>query len=149
MNKILDSIWREVKLFFSKEWKLLQRYVIPAIDTLNVIKQLTDSAIADVVVLLTPTGLDDALLHIIREKLPLAIRLLEIDVECRDKATPEEVVSCFVTKLATLSPSMRDAVVFKLASLLSRLTAGEKYASLSDSDFDFLVQLAYKKQKEK
>ena len=152
MKAFINNIIASIGIFFSKAKLFLEKYVKPSVELMAQVKSYIDNPVADVLVAITPTGIDDLLLVKLREAFEKAVEILAINDECNTQPTLEQKVQCYINHINTLSPKMQEAAIFKTATIIATLLAQaadeqKVLDKLTDSDIDFLTQLGVKKLK--
>lgn len=149
----MKKLLLKIKLFFATIFGNLDKFITDnvdeAISVVNAIKGIVNSPIIGAVVKLTPTGIDDKYLPIVKNYLDKAIEKLGIAKECQSMLTEEQRLTCYLKYVKSLSPAMQQAVYMKTASLYAEAKSTRNGIVTSTnkpqiSDIDTLVQLRYK-----
>jgi hypothetical protein len=138
INLLLITLCSEARRF-------LRNYVEPTVKALQAVKRIIDSPIADGIVKLTRTEVDNLLLAQVRIYLPIAIVSLDLPVRLSGAQTLEEQIKVLTDYLRTLPKDMSHAVLAKLATLIAQLNA--QGTTLKESEIDLLVHLAVQRVK--
>src|SRR4051812_26717889 len=83
------------------------------------LKRLLSSPVADVVTALIPGNIDNAIKDKLITALNKAVEALNIAEQCRQYSDVNEKLKCFIEQLQLRDPQLQDAVLLKLASLLT------------------------------
>jgi hypothetical protein len=135
-----QSFGRKIKKLLNSVDEYVHENVDRAIRITNIIKGAIDSPVLMLLTKIIPGEQDEAVRLFISNALTAALDGLILTKECGGKATLQDKLLCFVNALRELHPDVREAVLFKLASLLSKHLTGTK---LSQSQIDLLVQAKY------
>ena len=146
MKKFFNRVRSFLTNLFVNIDNFIDRHIEPSIKMVEKLKSLIDSPIADVLVKLTPTGIDDTALTALRFYLSKAILTLQLTA-CLDKEKPEDVIICFVNEVKKLSPEMQKGIWLRLASLMTKEKSGRD--DVKGVHVDTLVQMHYLQMKDK
>lgn len=146
MKKFFNKIVLFIKTLFTGLDKWIHQHVQPSIETLERLKKLVDMPIVNTIVLLTPTGLDDRLLAFAQVYLVKAIDALHVTADIVNEPDYALKIIKLAEYLKTVSPQMRKAIYFKLASETAKQSAGK--AEFKGHGVDLLTQMQYSKLKE-
>lgn len=141
MKKFFNRAWKLLTSLFKNVDRFIDTNINPSIQMVEKLKEAVDSPLADVLVTLTPTGIDDSALHALRYYLSRAITVLQITKNCIDKTKPEDIILCFVEEVKKLSPEMRKGIWLRLASLMAKEKSGR--VDVKGVNVDTLVQMHY------
>lgn len=148
MRKLLLKVRLFFATLFGNVDKFLTENVDEAISVVDAIKSIVQSPIVQTVVKITPTNVDDKALDAVNKYLDIAIQKIGIAKECQVLTTQQERLTCYLKKLAEMTPAMQQAVYLKTASLYAdaKATLGgiKSIGKAVTSDIDTLVQLRYK-----
>jgi hypothetical protein len=115
-----------------------------ALSITKALQAFMDTGIVDMAVLITKTKADDALLVHAKRALLVSIDTLELVEKCKNAATDQLKIQCFVEGLMELSPALRESVLIKLASLIT----GELSGNMDRRSFyDAVTQALYTAEK--
>ncbi len=109
----------KVKEFLKKFDEWLLKNVDIAIQAVNGIKKVIDNPVLDIVTAAIPGTLDDRIKVKLRESLAFALDQLIIVCGCNKTETVEQKLLCYTHWLATLPKAVKDAHLFKFASLIT------------------------------
>jgi hypothetical protein len=146
MKKFFKRVWGFLTNLFHNIDGFIDRHIEPSIKMVEKLKSLIDSPVADVLVKLTPTGIDDTALSALRYYLTRAITMLQLST-CLDKKKPEEIILCFIQEVKKLSPEMQKGIWLRLASLMAKEKSGR--SDVKGVHIDTLVQMHYLQTKDK
>jgi hypothetical protein len=120
------------------------QYVDAHIDTaLNItiaLQKALSSPVADIITAIIPGTLDSTIKAQLLNALSKAIDALTIVDTCKQYTDLNEKLNCFVQQIKQRDPQLQDAVLQKLASLLSADIDGNK---LQQSLYDLYTQAKY------
>ncbi len=145
MKQLMLAIWSSIQSAFDGAESFMDDHIENVIAFMKSVKLVIESPIMDGVVIITPTDIDNQLLPGLRILLARAIDVLEIQQECSSCSTDEEKIACYCRYVQNLSPEMRDAILHKTASIMSRLGLNNKF---TNSELDTLVQIGFIKNKQ-
>ena len=124
--------------------KQFDQYVDAHVDTaLHItaaLKSILASPAADIITAIIPGDLDDAIRKQLLAALDKAITALAIADTCKLYMTTEEKLKCFVQQLQQRDPQLQDALLQKLASLLTGALDGQR---LRQYLYDLYTQAKY------
>lgn len=109
------------------------------------IKKVLDNPAIDIVTTIIPGTWDDKAVSIFREYLAKALPYLHIVDVCKDHQELDDMLQCWVTELRKLPQHTQNAILHKLAALL---TAYQDNESLRMRLYDLYVQMDYIEHKE-
>ncbi|MBE2289347.1 MAG: hypothetical protein IAE95_07315 [Chitinophagaceae bacterium] len=104
------------------------------------LKEMLESPAADVVTLLIPGEADDLLKRHIITALEKAVMTLTAVNTCAGEGDINARIKCLMTELAKAAPEVRDALLHKLASLITAALDGGR---MKQRDYDLYVQAKY------
>jgi len=123
-------------------------YVDTHIDTALAIttglKRVLTSPVADVITAIIPGDVDVIIKRHLVSALGKVIEALTIADRCREHKDVNERLQCFIDQLKLYDPNMQDAILQKLASLLTGQLHGGK---LKQSLYDLYTQAKYSASK--
>lgn len=125
--------------------KYVDEHIDTALQVTTALKQMLSSPVADVVTALIPGELDNLLRQRLLIALERAITILTITEQCKKYAGTKEKVYCFVEQLKAQSPELQDALLQKLASLMTSELDGNR---LKQSLYDLYTQAKYAASKQ-
>ncbi len=140
MKKLWDTLRQAFRNLFKTIPADVKIYASQALDVTTKIKKLLDNPVADIITGIIPGTWDDnlkaAVLRALDESLPY---LLIVD-RCKEHTELPEMISCWVLELKKLPKHTQDALLAKLASLI---TAYLDKKELRTSHYDLYTQLLY------
>ncbi len=142
---VCTRINKKVKALFKRANSAVTEHAATALSITQAIKSFLDTGVLDIVVLFTKTKADDIALARLNTALITAIDALQLVEGCKGAFSLKEKVSCLLEGLRLLSPHMRDAVLIKLANLLTAHLDGNRY---KQNFYDALTQGLYSAEKE-
>jgi hypothetical protein len=98
-----------------------------ALQVSTALKALIGSPVADIITAIIPGQADDLIRAQLQSALERAVNVLTIADNCLPHGTLNEKLQCFAAALAQCAPEVRDAVLLKLASLLSSHLDGQRF----------------------
>jgi hypothetical protein len=104
------------------------------------LKGMLESPVADIVTAIIPGDADELIRKHLIAALELATNALSIANECAAQQTLNEKLQCFVTQLRKYPPEVQDALLQKLASLLTKQLDGSRGRQ---SLYDLYTQAKY------
>lgn len=115
-----------------------------ALDVTTVLHRFLQSPAADLLTAIIPGNLDDLLRQQLLVALQYAIDALGMSASCVTAPTLNDKVQCMAKYLLTLSVDKRDALLLKLASIITaRLDGNRKKQNV----YDLLTQACYSAEK--
>lgn len=143
MKKFFRKIWAIISSLWNKIDDYTEQHVDQALQITSGLKKFLESPTADILEAIIPGDID----ALVRKQLLLAtthaVTALGIIDACKG-LNDEQKFKCIVAELAKLPEAGRDAVFFKLASLISKYLNGGR---LPNRAYDLLVQAKYYKTK--
>ncbi len=111
-----------------------------ALSVTTELKKALSSPVADLLVALIPGDLDSLIRERLVKGLDIAVKALTVAENCKQCTTTEDSLRCFVGQLKQLDPNLQDAVLQKLASLLSFHMDGQR---MKQHMYDLYTQAKY------
>jgi len=111
-----------------------------ALKVTTAMKQLLSSPVTDIITALIPGDLDNILRDKLLSALNKAVEALSIAKHCKQHAALNDKLKCFIEQLQISDPDLQDALLLKLASLLSGHLDGQR---LRQSFYDLYTQAKY------
>lgn len=136
----INRIFSWVKSLFASIPKEIREYASQSLEITTNIQKFLESPIADIVTGIIPGTWDDKLKDLAVKYLAEAIPCLTIVDECQSD-DPQEMIKCWVTKLGEYKPDVRNALLFKLATILT--DKFDKDETLKQSFYALAVQANY------
>lgn len=120
--------------------EFVQKHVEVALTVTEGIKKIAAGVTGDIITSLIPGTLDDAIRARLLQILPYAIDTLKILDACKEKLSLQEKANCFITELKKVDPALQEAILHKLASIITRELDNSK---LAQNVYDLFVQVQY------
>lgn len=118
----------------------LEAHVEIALKITSGVKKALLSPVADIVAFIVPADLGNSLRSQLVNALNEALSILSVVDQCRQYADINEKLKCFIEHLKCLDPHLQDAILQKLASLLTGTLDGQR---LKQSSYDLFTQAKY------
>lgn len=147
MKKFFNKIVAFLKMLFGinlNSW--IKEHVRPSIDFVERFKNILNSPVADILTTLIPGDWDDKLRNKMIDNLTKALTILYGADAFADATTLEDKLLKIIQLIKTLTPAMQQAMLFKLASELSKVSSGSNV--IKGHSIDLLTQTEYSKKKE-
>jgi hypothetical protein len=142
----LKNFFQNIGDFFARIPHEVREAVSRSLTISSAIKKLIDNPVVDVITAIIPGDWDDELKTLIRNKLAELMPYLLIVDTCKDKPTLEEMLVCWIEQVKNQPKDIQDALLHKLAALLTAYQHDKKY---QQSFYDFATQLQYTHDREK
>ena len=137
---IFAKLKTKLKTLFTELDSYLETHIDTALQITSKLKTLITSPQADVIAALLPAGLDPNLQQQLVNVIDKAIAALSLAENCKQYSATDEKLQCFLTQLQQLTPQLQQAVLQKLASVLTGLLHGQ---SLKQHLYDVYTQVKY------
>jgi hypothetical protein len=146
----IQKFFQKVKDFFHRVFisveNFIDNHIVPILHFVEGLKAAVDNpAVDNFIEAILPGKVGEVLVNTLKENLGKVIDLLQIEAACKDATTLDDKIKCFIEHLRLLAPDHRDAIYHKIASILTRISAGEHV--FTDSEIDTLVQFGYSQLK--
>jgi hypothetical protein len=122
----------------------IERHAEEALQVTKIIQSALESPVADLLEAIIPGDADTIFKNKLLQALEIGIDALSIMNTCRQEASLEAKLHCFVNGLKTVSPDLQDAVFQKLQSILLRELDGN---TRKQNIYDLFSQAAYSNSK--
>lgn len=139
MKKILRFLGR----IFRSLKALTEKWVHPAVDTVENIKRLVDSPIVDIATGIIPGDLDNRIITVLRAKLPEVLQVLQLSEKCLSLQKFDEIVLCAVDELKKRNPDGRAAAYHSIAAMLAHYASDGK---ITWSEAVMLAEMVFKQK---
>lgn len=123
----------------------LENNIDDALRITTVIKNIIENPIADVLVKLSKTDVDDKILEKSRMALRIAVDKLAIINECNQHEDLNDKLKCWIENIKLLPKDVQNAMLAKFAAIYAAQMDDNKY---SQNVYDAAVQTVYSVQKE-
>lgn len=120
--------------------RYIDEHTETALKITTTLKGMLESPVADIITAIIPGDADELIRKHLIAALDLATNALSIANECAAQKTLNDKLQCFVTQLRKYPPEVQDALLQKLASLLTRQLDGNKR---KQSLYDLYTQAKY------
>ncbi len=135
-NKMRKKIRRLVQHFD----EYVEAHAETALQITTALKEMLESPAADVVTLLIPGEADDLLKRHMITALEKAVVTLTAMNTCGGEGDINARIRCLIAELAKAAPEVKDALLHKLASLITAALDGGR---MKQRDYDLFVQAKY------
>jgi hypothetical protein len=148
MKKFLKRVWSFIKTLFLNPEVYIEKYIVPSIETINLIKNAVDSPVALFITQIIPTNIDEVIRQSLSRYLAIIIDGFTkgMDVLNSEDKDEDKIIK-FIVWMQGLSPVLRSAIYLKMSAKLSQLSSGEFDATVKNHSIDLLTQLTYSKIK--
>jgi hypothetical protein len=150
MSKNKPTVWQwmatavaNVKAAIGIIPKKVKIYVSRSLEITTAIKNVLNNPVTDIITAIIPSTWDDEAVAFIRASIEKALPYLYIVDKC-DSDNLEDMLQCWVTELRKMPEHTQNAMLLKLASLL---TAMQDKDALRQRLYDLYVQLQYVENK--
>lgn len=140
--KVLRTIWRFLVRLFTQWGDVLSDVVPSTITALETVKSWIDNPSVALLVRLTKTPIDDAILASIQGALNIILQ--ELTSTTNDKDAHQ-----VLREMKATNKAQYHATLHKAASQLTRQIARSRGQELKERDADTLVQMEYSRMKDK
>lgn len=138
------SVRSKIKSILRKFDKEVEEHVDTALLVTTSIKKFLRSPVSDIINAIIPGQIDDLIRAKLLVILPYAIDTLTIIDHCKDAKTLNEKAACYIDQLKKVDPALQEAILHKLAAIITRELDGNK---LAQSVYDLFVQAQYSVKK--
>ncbi|MFT3945938.1 MAG: hypothetical protein QM763_03100 [Agriterribacter sp.] len=129
-----------LKKWFKKVDTFLLDNTETAVQIVGKFKYYINNPVADLLMQIIPGELDDTILFSVRKAVDLSLDKLMLLSGCTHDVDLESKLLCYSRFLRNLPKDIRDAQLFKFASLLAKQLDGGRF---SQSDYDMITQSVY------
>ncbi len=144
MKKFFQKIWSFLNLLIGNVDVWVKENVTPSIEFVEKLKSLLDNPVADILTAIIPGSWDDALKAKIIANLQKVLSILQVTADITSETDPAQQLLKLIEFLKTLSPALRNAYYFKIASELAKQFNGGK-EDVAGHSVDLLTQLQVSK----
>ncbi len=137
---ICNKMRHRVKRLLQRFDEYVDAHAETALMITGMLQKALESPVADIITALIPGTADDLLRQQLLTALGHATRALIAAEQCAGTGSAEEVIRCFAAKLKDCPPEKRDALLQKLASLLTSELDGKR---LKQNLYDLYTQAKY------
>jgi hypothetical protein len=118
----------------------IDAHVDTALKVTTALKNIINSPVADIVTALIPGSLDNTIKAKLLDALNNALQVLNIVDDCKQYTSLNDKLNCFVQEVKKRDPQLQDAILQKLASLISGQLDGNR---LKQYLYDLYTQAKY------
>lgn len=118
----------------------IEQHIDLALQVTTALKQVLKGPVGEILTAIIPGQVDDMIRAKLIQGLDKAIEALSIVDACKGQLTLEAKVRCFAEELARRDPQLQDAILQKLASLLTSELDGKR---LKQAMYDLYTQGKY------
>ena len=115
-------------------------HIETALQITTALKNILASPVADIVTAIIPGNLDNTIRTQLLNATTKAVEVLTITDNCKQCTNAEEKLKCFVQQIQQRDPQLQDAILQKLASLLTAQLDGQR---LKQALYDLYTQAKY------
>ena len=130
----------KIKGLLKKVDKYVQENATLALRVTTAVKAFLDGPIAKLMTAVIPTDVDEMIRQQLIVALSKAIDVLSIVDACKDVVDLDQKLICFITEVKKKSPELQEALLVKMAQIITREIDGNK---LPQSVYDLAVQGQY------
>lgn len=134
------KIKNQLRNFYRLFDRSVDEYINIALSITKALKDIVQSPAAAVLTAIIPGTLDDRLKAQAEHALEQAVKALTIAGKCSDSKSLTEYINCFATELRKQDERLRDALLLKLASLITAELDGRR---LKAHHYDLFTQAKY------
>ena len=120
------SLKNKIRALLRQFDTFIDAHIDTALQITTAIKSILASPVADILTAIIPGDVDSAIRAQLLAALTKAIEALTIADSCKQYTDPADKVKCFITQLQQRDPQLQDAVLQKLASLLTGELDGQR-----------------------
>lgn len=142
----MRKISQFLKKLFARTKYLIQKYVKPSIEVVELLKAAIESPAVPILTAIIPGKIDDAIAGELRWLLPEVLKVLGYADECINSKNGDTVLQCAIAKIRLLSDPARKAAWHSIAAYLSQALADGK---LTWSEAVHLAEMTYNEAKGK
>jgi hypothetical protein len=122
----LKKIWKAIQTLFNRIPAELKTAIHIGVEITENLKNFVESPVSDILTTLIPGETDDRIKAILRKALPTLLIQLKLADSCSKAASPEEITSCAIKTLQSLTGDLKSAFLHNLAVLISQVAADGK-----------------------
>jgi len=138
------SIKPEVKKILTFLDEEILGHIDVALKVTTAIQKFLISPVSDIVTALIPGQIDDTIKAKLIPILQTVVPTLAIMDSCKTKTTFEQQLSCFITNLKAQDPDLQQAILNKMAALITAKLHDQK---LAQNIYDLLTQAIFSTKK--
>lgn len=118
----------------------VDEHIDTALSITTALKKVLKSPVTDVVTTLIPGTIDDTIRQRLIVILERVTKVLSITDSCMEYEDTNDRLRCFAEQLSRTSPELQDALLQKMASLITRELDGER---VKQNMYDLYTQAKY------
>lgn len=122
----LQKIWRSIQNLFNHIPAELKTALHTGVVVTENIKTFVDSPAADILTTLIPGDTDDRIKATLRTALPGILIQLKLADSCSSASTPEQITSCAIKTLQSLTGDLKSAFLHNLSVIISTVASDGK-----------------------
>jgi len=122
----LQKIWRSIQNLFNHIPAELKTALHTGVVVTENIKTFVDSPAADILTTLIPGDTDDRIKATLRTALPGILIKLKLADSCSSASTPEQITSCAIKTLQSLTGDLKSAFLHNLSVIISTVASDGK-----------------------
>lgn len=145
MKKLWNLLREQWRNLFHTIPNKIREYASKSLEVTTALKNMLNSPVLDIVTALIPGTWDDAIRSAMVAALEKSLPYLQVVDKCKDAATLEEMVLCWLTEVRKMPQHVQNALLMKLAALLTAILDNN---DLRQSHYDYYLQLLYSGNKE-
>lgn len=130
----------KIKNFFKQLDGYLSAHITTALMVTTAVKNALDGIAGDLLVNLIPGNMDNVVRDKVVAALEKSIDVLSIVDTCKGYTDIQGKLSCFINEVSKRDPQLQQALLIKLASLLTKELDGNRY---KQNVYDAFVQAQY------
>ncbi len=122
----LKKIWKTIQNLFNRIPAELQSAIHTGVVVTENIKTFVDSPAADILTALIPGETDNRIKIALRAALPAILLQLKLAGSCSNATTPEEITTCAIKTLQSITGDLKSAFLHNLSVLIAQVAADGK-----------------------
>ena len=122
----LKKIWKAIQSLFNRIPAELKTAIHTGVVVTENIKNFVDSPVADILTSLIPGETDNNIKIALRKALPLLLSQLKLADNCSAASTTEEVMTCAIKSLQSLTGDVKSAYLHNLSVMIARIASDGK-----------------------
>jgi hypothetical protein len=141
---ICTKIKSRLKALLRNFDRYIDQHIDTALKITTALKQIISSPVADIITAIIPGDVDNNIRIRLEYALDKVTEALAIAEHCKQYTDINEKLSCFIEQLKLRDPELQDAILQKLASLLTRHLDGGRF---KQSLYDLYTQAKFSASK--
>jgi len=135
-----SKVGGKIRSWFKRLDEYLLNNTKTAITAVSRFKVIIDSPVVDILTTMIPGSLDDKIKEALRKAVNLSIDRLIVLSGCNDLVTTQDKLLCYANFLSGLPKEVRDAQLFKFASLITKELDESRF---DQKEYDLVTQSVY------